>query len=211
MKKGMLVFSMIILLTNVISALDFSYGNFGLSDILSSIDPQTMFLVSTFLLSFLLIFYSLSRVFRRNPSVAGIAAFCVAALITYGANWSGFDIGSALYGIGIDSELAFPILSILALVIAIVIWWIFSFGTLLMILGVLFIGISVFAYEKAAAVAIGIALLVLGFIFWLIRRKKKQGIGNFKSWGRNNSNIPNQPNQNQIQRVYEQEQHQQRE
>jgi len=151
------------------------YGNLTFSDILSSIDPQTMFLVTVFLVSFALLYFSLNRVFKNNSAVAGVVAFSISLFITYGANRSGFDFEGVFYGLGVSSDLAFTIISIVSLVGAVYIGWKWGIGKLFMGLGTLFILIAIFAYEKAATVAIGVILFVIGLLFWLARGRRLRG------------------------------------
>ena len=168
-----LLFALISLFTiKFVSAYN-GYG-FNLSNIFYTIDPDTMLLITIFLISFAVLYFSLSRVFRGNAAIAAIVALTISLFITYSANQSGLDFNGVFYDLGIDSEVIFPILVITAIIISGIIWWMSGFGIMLIILGVLFLAMSFFAYEKGVASVIGGVLIVVGIIFAIIKKARRK-------------------------------------
>ena len=110
MKRGLLGFPLLILLTKVISAQFYSgYGGFSLAGFFDRIDPQTIIFALLFLIFFVLIFYPLSRVFKDphgqpNKGIAGTLAFAVASLIIYGLYRTGFNFEGIFYDIGLSAD-----------------------------------------------------------------------------------------------------------
>ncbi|HEA46338.1 MAG TPA: hypothetical protein ENH99_00995 [Candidatus Pacearchaeota archaeon] len=166
---------------NLISAQFFSgYNRFSMPDLLRSIDPQTMILGALFLLAFTLIYYALSRVFkdsygRPNKTMAGIIAFIISALIIYGINQYGFDIGGLFYGIGLSSGILYIILPIILTAGAIFLIWKFKQYSFL-IIGLLLILLTLFTdifYEQGLVLIIGVVMLLIGLVWGWKRRGRE--------------------------------------
>lgn len=184
MKRGLLGFPLLILLTQVISAQFYSgYGRFSLGEFFDRVDPQTMILVLLFLIFFALIFYALSRIFKDpygqpNKGIAGVIAFAVASLIIYGLYRTGFDLGDLFYGFGIDASALYLIASIIFIILAIFLIKKIKFRGFLMIFGLFIILLTIFTdifYEKGITLVIGIVLLVIGLLLLLWRRRRNRG------------------------------------
>lgn len=113
-----------IFLTKLISAQYYGYSErLTLSDLLNQIDASTMVLSVVFIVSFALLFSSLSRVFRGEKAIAGIVSLAMAFLIAYGINKSGIDLENLIYDIGITLEvlhIIFPIFIIILVIIFVV-------------------------------------------------------------------------------------------
>lgn len=172
MNKSCVIFSILILISiNFVSA--YNYSTLDFSDILNSIDPQTMFLVTIFLVSFSLLYFSLSRVFNKNQAIAGVLAFTISLFLVYSANQAGIDFEGTFSDFGIDSEMAFPILSIITLALAIILWVKLGLGIMMILFGFLLVIMSFFAYEKALLSIIGATLILVG-AFFAIRKWKKR-------------------------------------
>jgi len=186
MKRGLLGFSLLILLTQVISAQFFSgYGRFSIGEFFDRIDPQTIILVLLFLIFFIFIFYALSRIFKGpygqpNKGIAGALAFLVSSGIIYGLYRTGFDIGSIFYDLGFSSDFLYPILAIVFLIIAGLLIWKLKFSGFLMVFGLFLILLTIFTeifYEKGLPAIIGIVLLAVGLLLWRRRRRRGGGRG----------------------------------
>ncbi len=166
MQKGKLLFSFTIglFLISFVSAYYGSYGSFSLSDLLDSIDSSTMILGAVFIISFALVNFALVRVFRDNKATAGIVAFVVSLLITYGINRTGFDFEGLFYNVGISEGFLYAVLPFVLLAGVIYLGIRFSFGTTLIGVGFLLIIISFtdFIYEKGIAIFIGVILILIG-------------------------------------------------
>src|SRR4030042_3492061 len=106
MKKGVLIVLMMITMLNFVSAQ-------GLSDLLDEIDQTTVILYAVFIISFSLLFFSLSKAFKGNKSTAGIISGILAFLLTYWVNKSEIDIEGFFFDIGISESSFFLILSLL--------------------------------------------------------------------------------------------------
>ena len=97
-----------------------SATSFSLSSMLDSIEASTLLIFVVFIVSFALIFFSLSKtVFKQNNTIAAIISLAASFLITYGINKIGFDLGDLFSNIGISEEILYIILPILALALII--------------------------------------------------------------------------------------------
>jgi hypothetical protein len=169
-KKSLSIFLgifLFLLLINFTSAYYYGFSRGGLSDILNRIDATTMILISVFIISFVLLNFSLSRIFKgENKSTAGILSFVISLLITYGINRSSFDFEGFFYDIGISGDILYSILPliIIGLIIFMSIKW--GFGKTLFLSGLFIIGCSFFVYEKELIAIFGIILSIVGGILW---------------------------------------------
>jgi len=190
MKRALLTLVLGLIMINFVSAAYYG-GGFSLSDLLNEIDADTMILGAVLIISFALINFSLSKVFKDrygepNRPIAGIVAFVIALLITWGINRTGFDFGELFYGIGFSENFLFIFLPLLLIGGIIFLGFKFGFGITLITLGVLFIalGSTSFLYETGMAIIIGIILLALG-IFIQVKwpKKKKSNPNKPYHWG----------------------------
>jgi len=204
MKRGLLGFSLLILLTQVISAQFYSgYGGFSLTNFFSKIDPTTIIFGLLFLIFFALIFYALSRIFKDpygqpNKGIAGTIAFAVTSLIIYGLYRTGFNFEGIFYNFGLSIDSLYPILGVLFLIVAVLLIWglgrtkdefgkkTFSLrrgvGGFFMLFGLFLILLTIFTeifYEKLTTLIIGIVLLVIGLVLWRRRKKKVTGYDDY--------------------------------
>ena len=180
MKRGLLGFPLLVLLTQAVSAQFFgSYGEFSITDFFSGIDPATITLGLLFLIFFALLFYALSRIFKDsygqpNKAIAGIIAFAIAFLIIYGIYRSGFNLEDLFYSFGISSNTFYLIASIIIIIGAIFLIKKIKFCGFLIALGLLLILLSIFTdifYEKTTVFIVGLVLLVIGLFLWRRRRR----------------------------------------
>ncbi|MBM3228523.1 hypothetical protein FJZ20_01400 [Candidatus Pacearchaeota archaeon] len=191
MKKRLLAFLAPFLMIKLVSAQFFgSYGgSFSIVSFLDSIGAENITFLALFIIFFAVIFYSLSRLFKDpygqpNKPIAGILAFAISALISYGIYRSGFDLTSLLYGWGIDTSFLYPLFSIAILLFAGLMIKYVGFGMFLMLLGAFFLYIALFTdivYEKTLVGIIGIVSAVLGFVIW----RRKAARRRLEQWGVN--------------------------
>jgi len=87
MKKNLIVLISIITLTNFTSA----YSD-PLRDFFDSIGPTTFTLGVVFIVSFALLYFALTKTFKKEKTTPGIISLAIALLITYGANRSNLDL-----------------------------------------------------------------------------------------------------------------------
>ena len=128
MKRGALLI-LGIFLTRLVSAQDYS-DRLTLSSLLNQIDVSTMVISVVFIVSFALLFFSLSKAFRGDRTIAGIVSLALSFLIAYGINKSGIDLENLIYDIGITLKvlhIIFPIF-IIALVLIFIIFIILRTG-----------------------------------------------------------------------------------
>jgi uncharacterized membrane protein YhdT len=121
MKKRILLI-LGIFLTKLASAQDYS-DRLTLSSLLNQIDVSTMVLSVVFIVSFALLFYSLSKMFRGEKGIAGVVSLALSFLIAYGINKSGIDLENLVYDMGMTLEtlhIIFPIFIIGLVIIFIV-------------------------------------------------------------------------------------------
>jgi len=177
MRRGKLLLISILglCLINLVSA-------YSLGDLLGDIESSTMILGAIFIVSFALLNFALSRFFKDkygepNRVTAGIVAFVISLLITWGINKTGFDIEGLFYDIGISSDLLYTALPILIIGGIIVLIWKFAKESLF-ILGGLSILASFFVYEKIIFIVVGTILIVARFFIpkdkWNMKKKGRR-------------------------------------
>jgi len=169
MKRGFLISSSFLALTNFVSAQYYSgYNNFSprgaFSDILSQ---ETITYGFLFIIFFSFLFFILSKMIKNssggpNKGIAGVIAFAISGLILQGVYKSGFDP---------TNKILDPILPFLVLGGIILLIWKIGISNLLIILGLLLISLTFtdMIYEKGIVLLLGIALLILGM--WMRRNK----------------------------------------
>lgn len=180
-KIGFLSLSLLtfILLINLVSAYNgLDYGRFSISEFLSNIDPSLVNLGMVFIISFAILFFSLSRVLRTkegpNNAVGGVIAFAIASLITYEVNRTNFSLWDFFYNIGIPNEILSTLIPLI--VIAVIILMIITIkSATLLVLGAFLIAISFtnLIYQRGIIFILGAILAGIGL--WLISKKKKKG------------------------------------
>jgi hypothetical protein len=167
MKKGWFGVFILLMLTGLASA------QMGLSDLLNSLDQGTVILYSIFLLSFAILYFSLSKsLFKGNNTIAGIVAAIISFLIVYWENKSGFDFSGFFYNIGISSDMlmtALPIIIVIGAIFVII----KMKGASLYVFGALLIASSVFVYEGTIVIVLGVILIGIG-IFVSSRKKEEK-------------------------------------
>ena len=156
MQKRVLVLVMflMIILAGFVSAAAFS-----LSDALGDIQEGTLLILLVFVISFALLFLALNRAFKDNVPIAAVISFALSFGITYWVNKSGFDLSGWVYDIGISSEILSILIPILAIALAI-----FLIAKLkrnsLFVFGGFLLASSLFVYEKAIVIVLGIILIL---------------------------------------------------
>ncbi len=179
MKKWLSLISGLFLI-NFVSA----YYPATLQNLLDSLDPSTAILGSIFIISFILINFSLSKAFKTQKGISGILSFIISFLIIYGLNRSGFDYQNIyydlFYNIGLSSGVASTFLPLIVLAAAIFIVWRFSLWVLLLMLGIFIIIYGTFfAYASFATVIIGGIFIIAALV---IKKKPSENSSNKKSW-----------------------------
>lgn len=146
------------------------YGKFGLSSILNSIDPSTMFLGLLFVITFAFLNYALSRAFKDNKAIGGIIAFAFSIGIVYWINLYGWDFEGFFFNFFffIPEDVLYTIVPLILLGLLIFSSIKFGLGkTLSIIGGFLFImGFTDLVYEKGLIIIIGLAFIIIGGIIW---------------------------------------------
>jgi len=172
MKKSLIFLFLLLIAINFVSAQDL------LSDLLNTLDESMVILSAIFIISFILLFFSLNKtLFKRekNNSMAAIISIVLAFLITYGINKSGFDVSGFFFNIGISGETFSTIIPFVILA-GIIVTIIFLKSKSLFVFGGLLIFLSFFIYAKTLFIVIGIILLVVGIFLNLKKKKEEKGI-----------------------------------
>ncbi len=167
MKKETLFIFLLVISLSFVSA----QGSF--SDLLDQLDQSMVVLSAIFIISFAVIFFSLSKsIFKNNTTISGVISAVISFLIIYGINKTGFDFEGFFYDIGLSGDILMAIIPFI--IIGGVIFLIIKLksGSLL-VFGALLIGLSFFAYEGLVLAIIGGALLIVGL--FLLASKKKKG------------------------------------
>jgi len=162
--------------------------------IFSGIDATFIFWVIAFLILLGITNFALTKFFKKQKMVGTVIAILVSIAIVYftSRKYPGL-LNSFSYGLGIDPDFLLNIFPWIGLGIAIIVIVIWGIGMLLMIIGLGLIasGVTGLAYEKAAAIIIGIALFLIGLWLWYRRKRKKKGIKKEK-----NPKNPKNPKEN---------------
>lgn len=140
------------------------------------IGPSNIFLILVFLISFIVLHYSLIRVFSRQPASGSILAILFAAGITYGIWNYGFDVQGLFYNFGLDISSLYLIAPILVIIKIMIIAFLFGFSTAMIILGGLLMVLSYWAYEKTVIFVIGSVIMIIGLFMLNSRLKRKDAM-----------------------------------
>jgi hypothetical protein len=161
----------------------------ALGDILYGIDPNTMLLITFFIIVFSILMFSLGRtIFKENNAIKTIISLAVSFFAMYGLNKSNLDLTFQFYNLGLSEEVLYIGVPILVLIF---LFFLsrkkdpstqkkrFSFGRFLMILGALMfvLGFMPFIYTKWVMLSIGAGLIALGGII-TAKKKIKWNSGN---------------------------------
>ncbi len=183
-KEALLTFFSLLLipLTSALSYTGFGgYSSFSVSNLLSGIDAQTIFILCLWAILFVLLFWILNR-FNFGQNIAGIISFAISLLAVYGINKL-FDFEEFLYSLGLGDSLFYILITIFIVLFG---WMVWKFRKRLCLLsflvGLLLIGISLtdFFAEPGIIFVIGLILaLIVPILCW--KFKKKPGIGETQS------------------------------
>lgn len=153
----------------------------AISDMFSSIDPNTMLLGLLFIIFYVLINFSLSKVFKKERASSAIISLCVSLLAVYGLNKLNWDLSGVYLNLGLSEEFLYSVVPLIILGLAILGSFVkdsmtgrrkFRLYRLFMILGGLLILLSFFAYEQTILFIAGIVLILIGlFLLWRIKKK----------------------------------------
>lgn len=172
MKKGVIAFLFSIFIIPLINAQFFDSYSFSPSDILASIDAQTIFI----LISFSVIAVVLKIILDRIPAFKGKMAGVISVLISLGATWGinkWFSLNDFLLDIGFSGDILFY-LAIAFLVLLVFLCWKYKWRTFL-ILGLILILMALFTElfnNPEFFLVLGVILFGIGLIWaWKSRNK----------------------------------------
>lgn len=138
---------------------------------LSNLDPDLIIYTLLFVIFFVFIQLILSRSLRDKNS-ASIIAFCVSLLSIYGLSKTGFDISQTVYNIGINQEIIYNVLPIIALIGILFVIIKVKMRYIMTFLGIGLIVGSFFVYRKYLILGVGIGCLIIGlFLIWKEARR----------------------------------------
>lgn len=157
-----------------------------INELLYNIDPNTMILGLVFIILYVLINFSLSKIFKKERASSAIISLCVSLLAVYGINRTDFDLSGIFFNLGFSENILYIIVPWIILGLAILASFVkdkttgkrsFRLYRLLIALGamIFIIGLTPI-YQKAIFIVAGIILILLGFFLWLrkkIHLKKK--------------------------------------
>ncbi len=152
-----------ILLTNIISA-----AKFSLSEITDQIDSNTLILLLTFAISFILLFFLLNHLIKSNNTAPAILALVFSSGITYWINQVEI-VGDWFFDLGFQEETLYILIPIIALAFIIFLIAKLKKNSLLVFGGLLLLA-SLFVESKEITIALGAFLLVI-WLFLLLKRK----------------------------------------
>ena len=144
-------------------------ASFSLSSLFDGIAEGNLIILLVFIISFSLLFFALNRALKGNTPIAAVISFALSFGITYWVNKSDFNFGGWIYDIGISTETLSILIPILAIALAV-----FLIITLrrdsLFIFGGFLLASSLFVYEKAIVIVLGI-ILILVRVFWRYKKE----------------------------------------
>jgi hypothetical protein len=151
-----------------------------MSELLSNIDPNTMVLGLVFIILYVLINFSLSKIFKKERASSAIISLCISLLAVYGLNRTDLNFSNIFFNLGFSENTLYLIVPWIILGLAILASFVkdkttgkrsFRLYRLLIALGamIFIIGLTPI-YQKAIFIAAGLILILLGFFLWL--RKK---------------------------------------
>jgi len=138
----------------------------SLTDLLNSIQPDTVILFATFIIVFAVLFFSLGKFFKGNTSIAGIISVAVAFLITYAVSKSNIDftgVSGIFSGIGISSELLLGTILPILILGGIIFMVIKLKKNSLLAIGALLVFAGLWLAEGIILIAIGAILIIVRF------------------------------------------------
>jgi len=152
-----------------------------MGDLLYSIDPNTMILGLVFIILYVLIHFSLSKIFKQERASSTIISLCISLLTVYGINRIDFDLSRVLFNWGVTEDILYLVVPWIILGVSIWASFVkdkvtgkinFRLYRLFLILGaILFlIGLIPGVYENVIFIVIGIILILLGIILWFIKK-----------------------------------------
>lgn len=178
MKRGLIlgIFLISLFLTGFASALSFS-------ETLSFIDPTLLTLAVLFVISFGVLYFSVSKIFKGNKAISAVIAIALSFLMVYWIN-NLVSLATLFSGWGISDETLYTVGPILLLALIIFLFVKLKFAGVCLILGGIFIlaGITGLVYSTDIAIIIGIVLAVIGLIALLKKKGKIKFSGPRQNW-----------------------------
>lgn len=170
MKKRWLFFS---IFASLISFISFTSAQSALIDsITSGISPQTVTLAILFIVFFLVLNFSTSKIFKGNKTVSTIISLALSLLIIYWINQSA-SVGNLFSGIGISGDNLYTIGAILIVAFSIFLFVKIKSLALFVIGGILIlVGVMGWVYETSTVILIGIISVVVGIFFAIVKKKR---------------------------------------
>jgi len=152
-----------------------------MGDLLYSIDPNTMILGLVFIILYVLIHFSLSKIFKKERASSAIISLCVSLLAVYGINRIDFDLSRVLFNWGVTEDILYLVVP--WIILGVSVWASFVkdkvtgkisfrlYRLFLILGGILFlIGLIPGVYENIVFIIIGIILILLGITLWFIKK-----------------------------------------
>lgn len=177
-KRGLLLLFLLLILPliEVVSAYSGQYSS--ISNVFYAIGEENLTFAIVFIVSFLLINFALRRAF--GPEQNTTAAVIAGALAIGGAYFSlkyGYSqaIGDFISGIGFNigfgSDIMYPVIFFVALALLILLTVLTSISWALIILGVMMILLSSYAYESDLVTIIGIIMILIAIAIGWARHR----------------------------------------
>jgi len=164
-----------------ILTLGLASAQFSFSDMLNQIDSSLILLSAIFILAFMLINFSLSKIFKQQKNVSTIISIVLSFLIVFGINRLDFDVENFFFDLGVSEDFFLTIVPLILLAGIIFLFVKLPKGKkkyLFYIAGAFLVAVGFFIFEEAAQlVVLGIALIVFGFIVIPILNFLKTALG----------------------------------
>jgi hypothetical protein len=178
-----------------------------MGDLFYSVDSGTMISGLLFIIFFVVINFSLSRIFKKERASGVIISLCTSLLAVYGINKTNLNLSGLFFNLGISEELLSSIIPWIILIGIVLASFVKDsatgkrrfrlYRTFLILGGVLIIlGLTPIIYQKGVVLIAGIIFFLIGLGLWLknkihLKKNVESGRGvdilieearNFKHW-----------------------------
>lgn len=151
----------------------------AINELLYAIDPNTMVLCLIFIILYIIIHFSLAKIFKKDRASSVIISLCISLLAIYGINKINFNFSNFFFDLGISEDIFYIIVPWIILGLAVLASFArdeatgkkrFKLYRLLLALGLMIflIGLTP-VYQRIVFIVAGIILIILGILLWKIK------------------------------------------
>jgi hypothetical protein len=149
------------------------------NELLYAIDPNTMILGLVFIILYIIIHFSLAKIFRNDRASSVILSLCISLLAVYGLNRTTWNFSNFFFDLGITEDIFYIVVPWIILGLAVLASFAkdnitgkkkFKLYRLFLALGLMIflIGLTP-VYQKNTFLIIGVILLILGIVLGILQ------------------------------------------